>query len=66
MKKSYLHYISKIFLVPSSLYEQHYFGDSDTHFPVFAECSDLKNKEEQKHKNSSSQSTKLKSIKIRS
>lgn len=35
-------------LVPSSLYEQHYFGDSDAHFPVFAECSDLKNKEAQK------------------
>ena len=44
-------------LVPSSLYEQHYFGDSDAHFPVFAECSDLKNKEAQKNKNSSSQRT---------
>ena len=55
--KKVINTISKLFLVPSSLYEQHYFGDSDAHFPVFAECSDLKNKEAQKNKNSSSQRT---------
>ena len=60
MTKKVINTISKLFLVPSSLYEQHYFGDSDAHFPVFAECSDLKNKEAQKNKNSSSQRTKVK------
>ena len=28
--------------IPSNRDEQHYFDDSDEHFPVSAECSDLK------------------------
>ena len=28
--------------LPSNPDEQHYFGGNDEHFPIFAECSDLK------------------------